>query len=152
MSTKTESSLLNENITCCGYLSSYLVPSNLLKQIKDASKTLKIHLERFDAIAFSGYSGALTAIPLAYEINKPLLVVRKHLNDSHAESIGEYSYFIEKPNSVLIVDEYIDTGAAVRRIADILLKNNIKIYGTYIFIDKCFEPYKANKFPFSVVE
>ena len=75
----------------------------------------------FDAIAFSGSSGAAIAFPLAFLHEIPLIYVRKLGEQSHGHMVecnGES--LIEK---YLIVDDFITTGATVEWIA-----NQVKIY------------------------
>jgi len=66
----------------------------------------------FDAIAFTGSSGAALAYPLSYLLKLPLIHVRKgssHYGQGKIEgTISSRRY--------LIIDDFIDTGASIRRI------------------------------------
>lgn len=66
----------------------------------------------FDAIAFTGSSGAALAYPLSYLLKLPLIHVRKgasHYSNGRVEgTISSRKY--------LIIDDFIETGKSMRRI------------------------------------
>jgi orotate phosphoribosyltransferase-like protein len=69
---------------------------------------------QFDAIAFTGCSGSAIAYILAMEYQVPLIYIRRENERSHGFRVegtagqGIYRY--------LIVDDFVSTGATVRRI------------------------------------
>lgn len=67
---------------------------------------------RFDAIAFTGSSGAALAYPLSYLMKLPLIHVRK--GESHYSG-GKIEGTISSKRYV-IVDDFIETGASMKRI------------------------------------
>ncbi len=66
----------------------------------------------FDAIAFTGSSGAALAFPLSYFLKLPLIHVRKKDRNHFSEKIeGTMS-----SQKYIIVDDFIASGATVRRV------------------------------------
>jgi len=65
----------------------------------------------FDAIAFTGTSGAALAYPLSLRLKKPLISIRK--GQSH---FGRTFEGCLDAKSYLIIDDFIDGGATVNRI------------------------------------
>ena len=79
-----------------------------------ANKIAKfVKQNKIDAIAFSGTSGAAYAYPLALKLNLSLICVRKSINGNHYNKYVEGCYNAER---YIIVDDFIDTGATIRRI------------------------------------
>lgn len=66
----------------------------------------------FDAIAFTGSSGAALAYPLSYLLKLPLIHVRK--GSSHYGG-GKIEGTISSKRYI-IIDDFIETGASIRRI------------------------------------
>jgi adenine/guanine phosphoribosyltransferase-like PRPP-binding protein len=70
----------------------------------------------FDAIAFTGTSGSALAYALSYELNIPLICVRKdetaHYKDNVEGMMNAKTY--------LIVDDFIATGKTIKHIRDTL--------------------------------
>lgn len=66
----------------------------------------------FDAIAFTGSSGAALAYPLSYLLKVPLIHVRK--GSSHYSG-GKIEGTISSKR-YLIIDDFIETGASIRRV------------------------------------
>lgn len=69
--------------------------------------------ESFDAIAFTGISGALMAPLLAISLKKDLIVVRKNNDDCHSDDMVEGAI---DARSYLIVDDGIYSGQTLRTI------------------------------------
>lgn len=67
-----------------------------------------------DAIAFTGSSGAAIAFPLAARYKLPLIMIRKDGDQCHGASL-ECNYHGRITNYI-IVDDFICTGATIRRI------------------------------------
>lgn len=93
------------------YLMNVLPLANMIKQSKMAVKALKNY--EFDAIAFTGLSGALTAIPVSLALKKPLIAVRKPRDDRHSSRLVE-GYI--KAKTYIILDDFVASGATARRI------------------------------------
>lgn len=75
----------------------------------------------FDAIAFTGISGASMAYILSYNLGVPLICVRKKNDDSHytRSHYGHIKGRLEgniTAKSYLIVDDWIESGDTVKRI------------------------------------
>jgi len=67
----------------------------------------------FDAIAFTGVSGAALAFPLSVALRKPLLCVRKGNESTHSPLRVEGDF---SARTYIIVDDFIFSGATVNRI------------------------------------
>jgi adenine/guanine phosphoribosyltransferase-like PRPP-binding protein len=108
-----------------GYLGS-IFGAGYLKMVPAAAKKLRAiqKTHPFDAIAFTGTSGAGIAFPLSLLLKLPLIHVRKKNVKSH------YSDTIEGTISskrYLIVDDFIASGATVNRIISTIKKDkNLK--------------------------
>lgn len=73
--------------------------------------------EEFDAIAFSGMSGALYAIPVANALNKELLIVRK--KEGHHSGMKMEGYYSTSNDArYIIIDDFTDSGTTLVRIID----------------------------------
>lgn len=103
-----------------------LIPK-AVKEIRQLRKKLK-----FDAIAFTGSSGAALAFPLSYFLKLPLIHVRK--GQSHYGS-GPIEGTISSQR-YLIVDDFIDRGNTIRRIIKKIeseLGGEAKPVGIYLY-------------------
>lgn len=85
-----------------------------------AGATLSEHIDEFDCIAVRGTSGMLIGPTLAYDLNKRLCVVRKRLQNSHAETLLETN--MHRFDRYIIVDDLIDTGATFREMNGAILR------------------------------
>jgi orotate phosphoribosyltransferase len=85
-----------------------------LKLVPRAVKKLQSIMRKhpFDAIAFTGSSGAALAYPLSYFLKIPLIHVRK--GASHYGG-GKIEGTISSKRYV-IIDDFIETGASIRRV------------------------------------
>lgn len=100
------------------------------KAVKEI-RALKKELD-FDAIAFTGSSGAALAFPLSYLLKLPLIHVRK--GNSHYFS-GQIEGTISS-KKYLIVDDFIDRGNTIRRIIRNIkreLGDQAKPVGIYLY-------------------
>lgn len=82
----------------------------------------KKHNEAFDAIAYRGASGAITASIIAHHLRKPLILVRKP-----EDTKGHSPYQVEGPRTVkmyLIVDDFMSSGATYDAIREAVEKEH----------------------------
>lgn len=86
--------------------------------VTSARKFLRKRTKEFDAIAFTGMSGAALAPILAYLLDKQLIIVRKDrtAEASHSTATVEYIYPL-KPR-IVIVDDFVCEGLTIKRIID----------------------------------
>lgn len=87
--------------------------------IKNAVSVLKKWKKKnhFDAIAFRGMSGAIIAPVIAYEMNLPVIVIRKEYDDTH--DFRRVFGFVEPRHHTvkyIIIDDFIETGNTVNEI------------------------------------
>jgi orotate phosphoribosyltransferase len=85
------------------------------KSLKDfISKAVKdLRNKDFDAIVFSGYSGALVAPAVALRLKKHLIVVRKAGTDSHSSQTVE-GYRGEKCKYIFL-DDFVSLSKTIKR-------------------------------------
>lgn len=89
------------------YLRDFVDPVHLKERIDLCVQALKIDLGRFDAIAFTGMSGALIAPPVAMALGKSLIMVRKPGHSSHSDYTVEGDYAARR---YVIVDDFRSSG------------------------------------------
>jgi len=96
------------------YLQVIFDPTQFLDTIKLAAKSIKAWNKKqplgFEAIAFTGVSGAALAFPLAAKLNVPLLCVRKPKESTHSFYPVEGYLAAER---YIIVDDFIDYGDTI---------------------------------------
>lgn len=111
----------------CDYLHDILSPAGLRHAVEESARYLtEAGLHRFDAIAFTGVSGALVAPAVGYLIKKPVIVVRKgegchskHPVESPFTSVSyEPSENAAPPwaGNYVIVDDLVSSGKTVTNI------------------------------------
>src|SRR5579885_145290 len=97
------------------YLDRVYRVNQFTKTVEKAAKTLRSFRRKhpFDAIAFTGTSGAAIAYPLSYLLGVPLICVRKSTRDNH------FGYKIEgcmTAENYIIVDDFIESGSTVNKV------------------------------------
>jgi len=96
------------------YLSFAFNPERAEELFTESIKTLQGSSVEFDAIAFIGVSGGLTAPVVAFLLKKPLIVVRKETDTSKHSP-----YMIEgdvAATSFIIVDDFKSSGKTIDKI------------------------------------
>jgi adenine/guanine phosphoribosyltransferase-like PRPP-binding protein len=112
-------------IKAAQHMEGYLSPEIRAKRIKGALAVIKHHEKQgevFDAIAYRGASGAITASIIAHHLKKPLILVRKP-----EDTRGHSPYMVEGPTVVkryLIVDDFMSTGATYEAIREAVRKEH----------------------------
>ena len=113
--------------------------------MKKAVKLLRLFRRKnpFDAIAFTGTSGAALAYPLSYLLGMPLICVRKSIRDNH---FGSKLEGLVSAKKYIIVDDFIESGKTINRITRSIKSENkkAKCVGIYLYdqsfkIDSPFE-------------
>lgn len=87
--------------------------ANLVKRVVRNVRKLKRKLP-FEAIAFSGTSGAALAYPLSVALKIPVICVRKPNERSHGQDVEGP---VMQLGRYLIVDDFVSTGKTVRHVA-----------------------------------
>ena len=110
------------------YLRTIFYPENFPRTIEKSLAAAKALKEEFgyDTIAFCGMSGAAIAFILAYELELPLLCVRKKGESSHFSSLNVNKVLEGNVDTkkYLIVDDFISSGATVRYIMESIHQEN----------------------------
>jgi orotate phosphoribosyltransferase-like protein len=91
-------------------------PDNLAGRLQYAAAhigNLRKKLE-FDALAFTGSSGACIAFTMSVALNIPIIYVRKEDEKAHGQAIECNS--TRRIHKYLIVDDFIASGVTVKRI------------------------------------
>ncbi len=126
---KQEKYLLNWCST--GYGWAGMTPEDYNAKIQSAyNRFEELHAKyKFDAIAFTGSSGAAVAFPLAMLFKIPLIYVRKDGETSHGSPVEcNARCHIKK---YLIVDDFVSSGETVRRIV-MKIRDRAELKGAYI--------------------
>lgn len=89
---------------------------------------------KFDAIAFTGSSGAALAYPLSYILGLPLICVRKSPKDSH---FGLRLEGYVSASRYIIVDDFIESGRTINKIQRAIKSKNeaASCVGIYLYND-----------------
>jgi adenine/guanine phosphoribosyltransferase-like PRPP-binding protein len=86
---------------------------DVLRKIVD--QTAKFLSDKdFDALAFSGNSGAILGSALSLALNKPMILVRKSVEDCHSSFTCEGFHAAKR---YIIVDDFVSTGSTVHYIS-----------------------------------
>lgn len=116
------------------WLHPILRSGGLKAEVKRAVDTIKII--KFDAIAFTGLSGAVLASAVALRMNKLMYCVRKSGESRHSDNE------VEGPLGCLryvIIDDMIMTGTTVRRIINQVRLHSdsmAKLVGIWLYRDQ----------------
>lgn len=101
---------MSKNLTDYLYAIDTKVGIKLVENACDKLSTIK-----FNAIAFTGMSGALIAPAVAFKLNRGLILIRKgRLSQCHSRLRVEGDI---NCNSYIILDDFIATGDTIKRIA-----------------------------------
>jgi len=98
------------------YLQPIFDKGSRTRAIKYVLKTLE-NIE-YDAIAFSGMSGALMASIIADRTGKGLIMVRKKRDDSHSSFFVESTAYKKDTVKYVIIDDLISSGDTIHRIME----------------------------------
>lgn len=123
-----------------GKVSSIYVDLRILSSFPKEFKTIVklssqiINRVNFDIIAGVAVGGLPLATAIAYELNKPLIYVRKTVKDHGTGRLVEG--VIRKGVKALIVDDVATTGNSLVRTINILRENGAKIDHAFVVIDR----------------
>lgn len=119
--------------------------SGYLKMVPSAAKKIRAirKAHPFDAIAFTGTSGAGIAFPLSYLLKIPLIHIRKKSIRAHTSATVEGTISSKR---YLIVDDFIASGKTIDRIRDTIKKDkqlkSAKAVGVFLYDSTRMTPYK----------
>ena len=120
---------MNQDIVS-GYLCPVLKPDTRERLVNEAMHALTPFLDRFDALAVRGMSGALFGGALALELAKPLIIVRKET--SHGSPVeGALDWHPDRAR-YLIVDDFHASGDTVREM-QLAIANRAYMVGMYMY-------------------
>jgi adenine/guanine phosphoribosyltransferase-like PRPP-binding protein len=89
----------------------YLKGEGIAETVKSCKALLKKKKLDFDTIGVRGHSGMLIGAPLAMQLKKDLLIVRKKGEKSHSSnSVTGWG----RDQKILLVDDFICTGATLK--------------------------------------
>jgi adenine/guanine phosphoribosyltransferase-like PRPP-binding protein len=130
------------HIQCAGHLERGLNPDLRRMTVENVVRILR-HYD-FDAIAFSGLSGALIVPTVAMLMNKTLLAVRKDKDACHSGRLVEGDHNARR---YIIVDDMISSGDTVRSIVGKISEAvpNAHCLGClgYLWLTKTADPHEA---------
>lgn len=100
-------------IFCAGHMHYFMKAETLQEKVEVSAKALRTH--SFDALAFSGMSGAFIGPPVAMMMRKSMLLVRKPNDTTHSEFQVEGDITVK---SYVIIDDFICSGDTRKFIID----------------------------------
>lgn len=97
------------------YLEKVYYPKRFISTVNRAVKKIREYRRKnkFDAIAFTGTSGAALAYTVSYKLGLPLICVRKSADGHHSMYKVEGCYSAKK---YIIIDDFISGGYTVKKI------------------------------------
>jgi len=119
------------------YLNPAFNPRTLTFVIKNIANVIKnIRKQKhFDAIAFSGMSGAAIAFPISSMMNINLLLIRKPEENSYR--VLHQGEILDGPgkdiSSCVILDDLIKTGKTIKRMLSVLQEQKIFCHGVVLW-------------------
>jgi len=97
-------------------------------KVREVVMAVRSIRRRFDAIVFTGSSGAAMAYPVSFITGIPLLHVRK--DKGHCWSALEGAVYAKR---ILFIDDFVDSGATLRRVRSCVKG---KIVGVILYSSK----------------
>ena len=123
-----------------GYLQYVHTPGKRKARLARAVKDLTPHKGKFSTIVCTGISGMLIGIPLAQELNKHIMVLRKEGEQRHSGSDWEGTHPGEGYNipgyqkwNALWVDDFVESGATEDRVILATDEVNGVLVGRYLY-------------------
>lgn len=95
------------------YLHHVLTPKGLYAAAKRVRTLAKGHGIKFDAVVFTGYSGALVGPLVAAQMGKSPIFVRKENEPNHSTWKVEGEHDVQR---YVIVDDFVSSGKTVERV------------------------------------
>lgn len=108
------------------YRSSLCNPTQLPRLIAQSVADLIQVRDAFDAIAVRGVSGLIVGPAVAAALHKQLIVVRKSLDDSHADVLTEGEPYDDY--RYIVLDDFICSGDSIRAVKRALRGLHVKTY------------------------
>lgn len=117
-----------------GYLDRQLTGDGLTETVENCVDLLTEKDVRFDTIAVRGMSGILVGAPLAMDLEKDIIIIRKDEDMTHSCSKAEGWGFNQK---ILIVDDFIESGNTIDHIYETIIEtcDSPKIVGILLYAD-----------------
>lgn len=114
------------------YLSRVYYPVLYKKHVKETIDAVRKYKKKnpVDAIAFTGTSGAAYAYPVSLAVGLPLICVRKPGSQHYGTGIEG----CRNAKSYIIIDDFISSGATLRRIIKMVKKTSHEAQLKAIFL------------------
>jgi len=129
------------------YLSSVYEPEEFQKTVKNSLKRIRQFMRtkdgQFDAIAFTGTSGAAMAYIIAHKLNVGLICIRKD-KSSHYKGKVEG---VRNAKKYIIIDDFIDSGNTIGSILDSVkvFSPKAKCSGIFLYDEEYDDIYKWSR-------
>jgi adenine/guanine phosphoribosyltransferase-like PRPP-binding protein len=95
------------------WITKFVCTASLKKHAQDAARAMRTISAPYDTIVFSGSSGTLIGPILALRLEKEMVLVRKEDDENHS---GNNVEGFDGTKKYIIVDDFVDSGATVKRI------------------------------------
>lgn len=104
--------------------------------VRTTTEALRQQRHAFDSIAVSGTSGLVVGAPVALRLRKPLVVIRKPEDGSHARK-GSHVNTSRAGKRVLFLDDFVSSGRTRSRVINALVPLGAHVvamyeYGRYV--------------------
>jgi adenine/guanine phosphoribosyltransferase-like PRPP-binding protein len=110
--------------------------SDLQDVVSKTVEAVKPHAAEFDSIVTEGLSGMVVAVPVALALEKPVVIVRKDLNNLciHASAVEGAR---DAGRRALFIDDHVDLGRTLKHVQDELAEHapRCRIVGAYVYED-----------------
>lgn len=120
------------SITACSHEEQLFQKEKRDKIVRDLVKQLTPHIDKFDAIAVSGYSMALIGPIIADRLNKNIVLVRKDSEDRRSGHIVEGIH----NQRCIFIDDLIDYGKTFDRVWTNVQSIGCTVVGYILYVHK----------------
>jgi adenine/guanine phosphoribosyltransferase-like PRPP-binding protein len=127
-----------------GYGANNTAPlTDLEREVRKATKTLRAHRHEFDSIVVQGMSGVIVGAPTALRLRKPLVIVRKDNDNSH-HGAGKLINVDALGSRAVFLDDFIAGGSTQKRVDTSVTQAGSYVVASYLYRDDEWEPSREN--------
>ena len=110
---------------------------DLDKTVRVTTKDLREHQAEFDSIVVTGMSGVVVGVPTSMRLRKPLVILRKPKDGSHASRRDKHWINVAKlGNRALFLDDFVSGGSTSSRVHSEVKKAGSKVAAQYMYRDR----------------
>jgi adenine/guanine phosphoribosyltransferase-like PRPP-binding protein len=87
--------------------------TDLEKNVRRATKTLREHADEYDFIAVTGMSGVIVGVPASLRLHKPLVILRKETDHNDHHVGGTFIGLSAASGRYVVLDDFMLSGRTV---------------------------------------